>query len=168
METRKLFEKIEANFKSAVSAASLEDETFPSLTIKRGSLNEILSFCLHDKDMRFDYLECLTGMDTGAEIIIIYQLLSTALAHRLNIKVPVSYDDPKISSVTGFWRAALAYERETAEMLGVVFEGHPYLKPLLLAEGWSGYPLRKNYSYPEQYQGIEHRRPPLRKEHVKP
>jgi NADH:ubiquinone oxidoreductase subunit C len=76
---------------------------------------------------------------------------------------------PVLSSIFKLWPSARADESEVAELFGVNFEGleRPAGSGLLPAR-WMGSPLIKDYSYPENYSGIEHRRPPLRKDHVRP
>lgn len=167
METRELINRLEQTFGSDVSGGS-DAPAFSYVTVKVESLKEVLSYCLHDPSMKLDFLECVTALDTEQDIIVIYQLYSTLLAHKINIKVSLNRLDAHMPSMTGFWRAAGAYEREIAEMFGVRFDGHPDLRNLLLPEDWHGHPLRKDYVFPEEYHGIEHRRAPLRKEHVKP
>jgi NADH:ubiquinone oxidoreductase subunit C len=167
MDCPKLFEKIKEEFKGAV-VSSQTDGSFPFLQIQPASLKGVLSFCCHDQALRFDYLENLFGIDQGQELTVVYQLLSTTLMHRITIKVSVERHRPKVVSIAGFWRAAAAYELEAAEMFGFEFEGHPKPGNLLLPEGWQGFPLRKDYVYPVEYNGVEHRRDPLRKEHVRP
>jgi NADH-quinone oxidoreductase subunit C len=60
-------------------------------------------------------------------------------------KVRVAGDDPRIESVVPIWPAANAFEREVFDLFGIHFEGHPYLRRLLLPEDWEGHPLRKDY-----------------------
>ena len=167
MEFRELAGKLKESFGSSIGQV-VEAGTFPHVVIENDALKQVLSFCSHDSALRMDFLDCMTGVDTGQDIVIIYQLFSTQFSHSLCLKVAVSRHSPKLASATGFWRAANAYELEIAEMFGVVFEGHPNPRPLLLPENWQGNPLRKDYVYPEEYRGIEHRREHLRKEHAKP
>lgn len=167
MEPRDIIARVEQTFASAVVSKTLEGP-FLFVQVKPASLKEIMSFCVHDASMKLDFLDCLTALDTGQDIVVIYQLFSTILAHRFTIKVSVNRHEAKLPSVTGFWRAALAYEREAAEMFGIKFDGHPALDRLLLADDWQGHPLRKDYAFPEEYKGVEHRRTPLRKEHARP
>ena len=65
------------------------------------------------------------------------------------IKANVPFEDPHLPSVTSVWRAAEWYEREAHDLFGVTFDGHPNLAPLLLYEGFEGYPGRKEYSFHE-------------------
>lgn len=167
METRELVHRIEQTFKDGVISAA-DEGCFPFVLIQPEMVKEVLSYCAHDGGMRFDFLECITGVDAGQEIVVIYHLYSTTLSHRLNIKVAVPRHSARLASMTGFWHAANVYEREIAEMFGVLFDGHPNPRKLLLPEDWQGYPLRKDYVFPEEYEDIEHRRAPLRKEHPRP
>src|SRR5579875_1467421 len=77
---------------------------------------------------------------------VVYHLTSTRLAHRLRIKCRVPEDDPKIASVTPVWPAANWLERETWDLYGIVFEGHPDLRRIYLYEEFVGHPLRKDYA----------------------
>lgn len=167
MQPRELIQKIQQAFGGAITTVS-EEVAFPHIVVKTSSLKSVLSFCVQDASMRFDFLECLSGVDTGKEIIVLYQLFSTGLVHRLNIKTVLSRESPKIMSVTEVWPAAICYELEAAEMFGIHFDGHPRMRPLLLPPDWLGHPLRKDYVFAEEFQGIEHRRTPLLKEHVRP
>lgn len=167
MGTSELIARIEGSFKQAVVSTTNEG-AFPHVQVKPESLSAVLSFCVHDNDFKFDFLDCLTGIDTGQELVVVYQLYSTTLGHRLNLKTTIDRHSPRLPSATGFWRAAMAYELEAAEMLGIEFDGHPSPRKLLLPADWHGFPLRKDYVYPEEYHEVEHRRPPLRKEHVRP
>jgi NADH:ubiquinone oxidoreductase subunit C len=136
--------------------------------VKVDQLKGIMSYCVHEPALRFDLLECLTALDVGSELAVIYHLRSMTLSHRLNVKVTVPRHNPTVPTMTCFWRAARSHELEAAEMLGLVFEGHPSPRHLLLPDDWYGFPLRKDYVYPEEYHDLEHRRAPLRKEHAQP
>ena len=61
---------------------------------------------------------------------------------------------PEVPSVNDVWKTADWHERETFDLCGVTFMGHPDLRRILLAEDWEGYPLRKDYEYPLEYHGI--------------
>ncbi|MXY26674.1 NADH-quinone oxidoreductase subunit C, partial [Candidatus Poribacteria bacterium] len=64
---------------------------------------------------------------------------------RFRVKVPVHENDLSIPSVAGLWRAANWLERETYDMFGIHFEGHPDLRRILMPDDFEGYPLRKDY-----------------------
>jgi NADH-quinone oxidoreductase subunit C len=167
METQELVQRVEQAFGNSVKSAA-DEGPFPHVLIELDELKNVLSFCAHDAALRFDFLECITAVDTGQDIMVIYHLFSSTYWHRLSVKTAVDRHAAKLPSATVFWRAAFAYELEVAEMFGLTFEGHPAPAHLLLPEDWHGYPLRKDYVFPEEYHGIEHRRGPLRKEHPRP
>ncbi|MGD9562761.1 MAG: NADH-quinone oxidoreductase subunit C [Pyrinomonadaceae bacterium] len=97
----------------------------------------------------FDLLADLCGGDRGPEedprFEINYHLFSTVHYQRLRLKVLLSEDDPKVASVTGIWKTADWHERETYDLVGVVFEGHPDLRRILLPSDFDGHALRKDY-----------------------
>ena len=70
----------------------------------------------------------------------------------------MSRDNPTMPTVSGVWRTAIWQEREIFDLLGVVFEGHPDLRRILLPEDWVGHPLRKDFVEPTEYHGISTKR----------
>jgi NADH-quinone oxidoreductase subunit C len=76
---------------------------------------------------------------------VVYHLTSTTLLHRLRIKCRVAEDDPTIASLTPVWPGANWLERETYDLYGIQFIGHPDLRRIYLNEEFVGHPLRKNY-----------------------
>ena len=76
---------------------------------------------------------------------VVYHLNSLSLHHRLRVKIPLEEAAPEVDSILELWVAADWYERECHEMYGIGFAGHPNLIPLLLYDGFEGYPLRKDY-----------------------
>jgi NADH-quinone oxidoreductase subunit C len=73
----------------------------------------------------------------------------------LCLKVSVPRADPVVPSLANEWSSADWGERETYDLLGIRFSGHPHLYRILLPEDWEGYPLRKDYQYPVEYHGID-------------
>ena len=74
-----------------------------------------------------------------------YHLFSTKRYHRLRLKVLLEQDDARVPTVVPVWRTANWHERETFDMFGVVFEGHPDLRRILLPDDWQGHALRKDF-----------------------
>lgn len=121
----------------------------------RSRILELLTF-LRDRQ-GFEMLVDCTGVDYDAEdpeLWVVYGLLSLRRKCRLTVKVLVPKEDPRIASVTGVYPAADWHEREAAEFFGLVFEGHPDPRHMLLPDDWEGHPLRKDYEFPEEYHGI--------------
>jgi NADH-quinone oxidoreductase subunit C len=98
---------------------------------------------------QFDMLMDLNGNDLGAEedprFEVIYQLFSTKTYQRLRLKVLLSDEDTHVQTVTTVWRTADWHERETWDMFGVIFDGHPDLRRILLPSDFDGHALRKDY-----------------------
>ncbi|MBM4441865.1 MAG: NADH-quinone oxidoreductase subunit C [Candidatus Rokubacteria bacterium] len=102
-------------------------------------------------DLGFDYLRSLTAVDNEDEgIDVVYHLYSTAKRLNLTVKATLPNNDLRIETATGVWRAANWLERETAEMFGVTFAGHPDPRTLLLPEDMTDtFPLRKDHPLAE-------------------
>ncbi len=97
----------------------------------------------------FDLLADICGADLGPEedprFEVNYHLFSTAHHNRLRLKVLLSEDNPKVTTVTSVWKTANWHERETYDMFGVIFDGHPDLRRILLPSDFDGHALRKDY-----------------------
>ncbi len=97
----------------------------------------------------FDMLADLCGCDRGPEddlrFEVNYHVFSTTHHNRLRLKVLLPEDDAAVSTVTHIWRTADWHERETYDLLGIKFEGHPDLRRILLPSDFDGHALRKDY-----------------------
>ena len=105
----------------------------------------------------FDSMMCITGLDEGEaeeDLTSIYNLFSMKNRHKLEVRISSPKSDPVIPSVEQIWRVADWFEREVFDMFGIKFEGHRDLRRILLPEDWEGFPLRKDYQFPETYHGI--------------
>jgi len=100
-------------------------------------------------DAKFDFLADLCGADRGVEeeprFEVNYHLFSTTRHHRLRLKVLLDEGNVHVPTVTGVWRTANWHERETFDLFGIVFDGHPDLRRILLPDDWQGYSLRKDF-----------------------
>ncbi len=100
-------------------------------------------------DSQFDFLADLCGVDRGPEeeprFEVNYHLFSTTRYHRLRLKVLLADGDAHVSTVTSVWRTANWHERETFDLVGLIFDGHPDLRRILLPEDWQGHALRKDF-----------------------
>jgi NADH-quinone oxidoreductase subunit C len=130
---------------------------------------DVLEHCRDDDDLVFDLLSDLSGVhwpggehvvdaqlsttgwpahrstrDEGT-IEVTYHLLSIAHGHRVRLVVAVPDDDPRVPSAVAVYPTAAAHERETFDMFGVTFEGHPNLTRILMPDDWIGHPQRKDY-----------------------
>jgi NADH-quinone oxidoreductase subunit C len=108
-----------------------------------------------DPEMQFDLCTSVSGTDDRTDFWVVYHLYSVPKNQRAVLKVKAGpREDPAAPSVVPVWRAADWHEREAYDMYGIRFEGHPDLRRILLPEDWPGYPLRKDYEFPDEYQGI--------------
>lgn len=98
---------------------------------------------------QFDMLADLCGADRGPEedprFEVNYHLFSTINKNRLRLKVLLSEDEPNVGTVVTVWKTANWHERETFDLLGVIFDGHPDLRRILLPSDFDGHALRKDY-----------------------
>ena len=119
-----------------------------SLNVDRGRIVEVAKAF---RDDGFNYLVDLAGVDysnypgwTGDRFGVSYTLYSFSRNNRVRLKVTTDENTP-IPSVTSVWKTANWHERETFDMLGIIFEGHPNLERILMWEGFNGHPLRKDF-----------------------
>ncbi len=106
----------------------------------------------------FNYLQCQGAYDEGPgkQLVSFYHLIKVAdnadRPEELRLKVFLPRESPKVPSVYWIWKAADWQERESYDMYGIDYEGHPNLKRLLMPEDWVGWPLRKDYVSPDFYE----------------
>ena len=106
----------------------------------------------------FNYLQCQCAYDAGPgeDLVSMYHLVKVSddveQPEEIRLKVFVPRDDPRLPSVYWIWKSADFQERESYDMYGIIYEGHPNLKRILMPEDWVGWPLRKDYISPEFYE----------------
>lgn len=125
------------------------------LRISRNSVRDVFPVLRDDPDLRFEMLVSETVVDyldsgfmpraEAERFDVVYHLLSLTHRHRLRIKVAVPEQAPEVASLTDLWPSANFMEREAWDMFGVVFNGHPDLRRVLMYEEFKGHPLRKDY-----------------------
>jgi NADH-quinone oxidoreductase subunit C len=93
----------------------------------------------------FDWLGGVDVLDEGFFVVVHLVDVSRQPPLHLLVRTLLPRDDPKLPTATGIYRGAAWHERETHEMFGIGFDGHPNLAPLLLPDGFEGHPLRKDF-----------------------
>lgn len=148
MESLQIADRIKDKFPDEV----LEIKEFigqVSVTIKKKRILEICRYLHDETDLYFNYLTDICGVDYLGKkenrFEVVYHLYSIKHRHRIRLKAEVSENDPVIDSVIPVWTGGNWHERECFDMYGIVFNGHPDLRRILLPEDWEGYPLRKDY-----------------------
>jgi NADH/F420H2 dehydrogenase subunit C len=128
---------------------SEEGSQFLNITVQPADLLSLMTQLKNNSEMAFDYLFCLTGMDWGEELGVVYHLESTLHRHIVVVKVKTNdRENPTLDTVSSLWRTAEFHEREVFDFFGITFNNHPNLKRLFLTEDWDGFPLRKDYDDP--------------------
>jgi NADH-quinone oxidoreductase subunit C len=113
------------------------------LTTDRANIHEICSY-LHDR-LNFEQATSVCGVDYVDHLQVVYHLTNYFTGIMVEIAVDVPNDDPHIQSVSDIWEGANWHERETYELFGIVFDGHPKLERLLTPKTYEFYPFRKSY-----------------------
>ncbi|MEZ6120384.1 MAG: NADH-quinone oxidoreductase subunit C [Pirellulaceae bacterium] len=171
-----LLGKLKSKFGDQIVGANLE-AIDPWIEISPDALVEVGRFVRDDASLKLEMLNCITAVDwlevdpkkaakAGFEphLEMVYHLSSISKRHTLvlKFKLPrwkdgVEGEAPECPSVSSIWSTADWHERETYDLSGVIFTGHPNLRRILCPEDWVGYPLRKDYQMPLEYHGIRGR-----------
>lgn len=136
-----------ARFAGHVLAVS-EHRGDATAIVDRAGLVEVLRHLREDPACAFDMLVDLTAVDylgRRPRFEVVYHLLSLERGERVRVKVPVEEGDAVVPSAVPIWAGADWLERETWDLYGVRFEGHPGLKRIYLYDEFEGHPLRKDY-----------------------
>lgn len=128
-------------------AGALDD--LPQVSIDKKHVLEACRLMKEDSRINGQMLLCLTCVDFSEYFQLIYILQSLEPERTVVIRTDVPYSDTSISSVTSIWQAADWYEREAHDLFGVDFDGHPDLSPLLLYDGFEGFPGRREFPFNE-------------------
>jgi len=174
MTAAEIAEALEAQFGAAIVAKKL-DGFDPCVTVDPARLVAVCRFLRDDPRMKFEILNDITGVDYlepdakkapkagfDPHLEILYHLSSFTFPGRrftVKLSLPRWKNDtagelPEVPSVCEVWRAADWHEREAYDLLGITFLDHPDPRRILMADDWTGHPLRKDYEYPLEYHGI--------------
>ncbi|MGH9311913.1 MAG: NADH-quinone oxidoreductase subunit C [Vicinamibacterales bacterium] len=163
MDTQALVDVIREAMPSARAEAGASSDQ-PTIFVAREALVEVCRALRDRPDLRFQFLADVTAVDwypREPRFEVVYILASLGLEgldaagraglsgppskKRLRLKVRVPGDDPRLPSVAPVWPSAGWAEREVFDLFGILFDGHPDLRRILMPEDWEGYPLRKDY-----------------------
>ncbi|MHC4234541.1 MAG: NADH-quinone oxidoreductase subunit C [Planctomycetota bacterium] len=164
MIPEEISELLHESFGAAIESAQLSG-SHPHVVVKRQHWPEVARFLRDEPRLKFNLLRCISALDLLAEdkLAAVYDLQSIpdnpagtdlVCPHEFAVRVVTDRDDPHIPSVADVWPTADWHEREAYDMMGIVFDGHPDLRRILCPEDWEGHPLRKDYVFPIEYQGI--------------
>ncbi len=134
-------EELKQSLPDAVASTGMQGKKPLAVVRKEG----LLKVAEKVKEMGFDHLSVITGVDYIDRFEVVYNFFSYSKKQNLVLKVILDHDNPKVESLTQLWKGADWLERETYDLVGIKFTGHPNLTRILLPEGWTGHPLRKDY-----------------------
>ena len=122
-----------------------EGKQFIEVTVPQSKLHSLAIQLRKREETQFDFLFCLTGVDYGTDLGVVYHLRSTILNHSVVLKSRTSdRENPNFDTLSDIWKTADLHEREAYDLLGIKFNNHPDLRRLFLDSSW-GFPLRKDY-----------------------
>ena len=128
--------------------------------IRRDDLPFVAQMLRDDERLRFEFCSGVSGVnypdDTGRELHAVYDLLSMTYNRRVRLEVSIPDADPHLPSLVSIYPTIDWHERETWDMFGIIFDGHPGLTRILMPDDWPGHPQRKDYplgGIPVEYKG---------------
>ncbi|TWF94963.1 NADH-quinone oxidoreductase subunit C [Saccharopolyspora dendranthemae] len=165
------FDEVTDALFEGLRAKGIPVETVQQVTVDRGEItyylrrDELLEVCRvlrDDPALRFELCSSVSGVDYGTEapqrLHSVYHLTSMTYRRRIRLEVAVDVEDPHLPSVVPVYPTADFQERETWDMFGLVYDGHPALTRILMPDDWDGHPQRKDYplgGIPVEYKGAE-------------
>lgn len=159
-------ELLAATAEHGVPAAAIQQVTVDrgeiTYYVRREHLVALCRTLRDDPALRFELCSSVSGVDYGVEVPqrlhVTYHLTSMTYRRRIRLEVAVDVDDAHVPSVVDVYPTADWHERETWDMFGIVFDGHPALTRILMPDDWDGFPQRKDYplgGIPVEYKGAE-------------
>jgi NADH-quinone oxidoreductase subunit C len=122
-----------------------EGKQFLEVTVPPAALHQLAKQLREKDEAQFDFLFCISGVDYGSDLGVVYHMRSTKYDHVVVLKTRTSdREHPQVDSLTDIWQSAEFLEREVFDLLGIKFKNHPDLRRLFLDNSW-GFPLRKDY-----------------------
>jgi NADH-quinone oxidoreductase subunit C len=146
MDNATVIERLREALPNAIQKTG-EFRSVASIYVRPESIVEAAAFLRDDPDLSYNFLENLCGVDylgRDPRFEVVYHLLSFKYHHRVCLKVGLPERNPTVPTLTGLWATANWQERETYDLFGITFSGHPGLQRILMPEDWEGYPLRKD------------------------
>ncbi len=165
------FDEVADELSAALDERDIPRGAVQQITIDRNEITfyvqreRILELCRtlrDDPGLRFELCSSVSavdyGTDVGQRLHVVYHLLSMTYRRRIRLEVALDIDDARLPSVVEVYPTADWHERETWDMFGVIFDGHPALTRILMPDDWDGHPQRKDYplgGIPVEYKGAE-------------
>ncbi|WP_051898613.1 NADH-quinone oxidoreductase subunit C [Sciscionella sediminilitoris] len=165
------FDELADELYAAMREREIPAEAISQVTVDRGEITffvraqHLLALCWalrDDPGLRFELCSSVSGVDYGPEVPdrlhSVYHLTSMTYRRRIRLDVPLPVEEPHVPSIVAPYPTADWQERETYDMFGIVYDGHPGLTRILMPDDWEGHPQRKDYplgGIPVEYKGAE-------------
>jgi NADH-quinone oxidoreductase subunit C len=146
MEHAKVLERLQEQFGETILDHS-EFRGDLSVRVKPEAIVEVARFLRDDPQLQYNFLENICGVDylgRDPRFEVVYHFISLHSYDRICVKVGLPEANPTVPTLTTLWAGANWQERETYDMFGIVFEGHPSLVRILMPDDWEGHPQRKD------------------------
>jgi len=124
----------------------VEGSDYPTFIINKDSFLDIVTELKEKPEFNFSFLLDITAVDYEESIQGVYHLMNLVQKNIIRLKVNLEKDKPAIPSLVSLYKGADIQERETFDLMGVYYEGHPNLKRILCPDDFQGHPLRKDFS----------------------
>ena len=148
MDVTSLLALLQENVPNARFEPAPSSDLQSTIYVSRDELPEVGRVLRDRPDLRFEFLAEVTAVDfwpREPRFELVYVLVSIEHRARLRLKVRLAAELARVGTVSGIWPAANWLEREVWDLFGIVFDGHPDPRRLLMPEDWEGFPLRKDY-----------------------
>jgi NADH-quinone oxidoreductase subunit C len=148
MDSTALIEKLQQAVPAANAEPAPSVDLHTTAYVSRDAVPSVARTLRDDPAFAFAVLADVTAVDfwpREPRFEVVYVLVSIVNRLRLRLKVRLLADDAHVATVSGIWPSANWLEREVWDLFGIVFDGHPDPRRLLMPEDWEGFPLRKDY-----------------------
>jgi len=139
---------VQRDFGPFLASCALSAQGEAVAVVKAESYVELMKSLKDRPEYAFDHLSCLTAVDMppASKILLVCHLWSYRYKHQMTVKTETDRTAPKAPTLTGLWQGANWFEREVFDLYGVVFEGHPDLRRLMMPDDYKKHPLRKDFT----------------------
>ena len=153
MKPKEIYETIQAEEVPGV-IEFLDGPCDPSIRVEPEAVPRVLAFLKDHPRCLMDQLSLVSGVEYEDRFECVYHLLSIVLKHDVVLKTHLDKEDPHVPTASGVHPTANWHERETFDLVGIRFDGHPDPRRIYLPQDWEGHPLRRDYVFPEAYKDI--------------
>jgi len=136
-------DRIRRQFPDAVLEATLAVDV-PTLVVDPAQVEAVARYVKDELGYKMPVLA--TGIDRKDSMEVVWHVLHVESGQFLGLRVRLDRDEPQVASLAPVWAGMDWHEREAFDLLGIMFDGHPDLRRILLPDDWEGFPLRKDYT----------------------